>query len=281
MLIFAGHGNWSDLHRHTYVVTLSSPWETTLSGNTTRWGVAWSHHSSIPPLLSPNPKKVTTTYSFTAQSNSSQDIVSRLQANLAQLHVRVVVCPGDSNDTEFCAWVTASENTWSHSRRKRRKEGLERAGKKLCTGHESEQLLKNESENLEGKNSESERLSTVEMAGCSETKLSRVCLFHCLLSVEKCETGISVDFTWIFGSHKDSLNQFCCFVAKSISNSVKDSNGWDFFPYFRIFAQSPCYWSMSHYFIFQIWFLQIFISILPQVYYFSNCKKLSFFWPQG
>ena len=136
--------------------------------------------------------------------------------------MRVVVCPGEDNDTEFCAWVTASENTWSHSRRKRRKEGLERAGKKLCTGHESEQVIKDGSENLEGKKSESE---IAEMAECFKTKLSRVCLFHCLLSVEKCETGISVDFTWIFGSHKDSLNQFCCFVAKSISNSVKDSNG--------------------------------------------------------
>ncbi|KAL5254074.1 hypothetical protein ACHWQZ_G013737 [Mnemiopsis leidyi] len=217
-------------------------------GNTTRWGVAWSHEPSIPPLLSPNSKKVSTSYNFSTKNTTAQTIITKLQSTLAQLHVQVSRCPDQSGGIEYCAWVTAAENTWAHNRRKRRKRGsqkresdgngsLTQSGKRHCSDEKSsEQTLRNDNQSSDTQNSidiKSNSLaekvdsshSVLDITSSSVSESSKVCLFHCLLSVEESEEGVSVDFTWIFGSDKDCLNQFCCFVAKSICNPDTGSCG--------------------------------------------------------
>ena len=166
-------------------------------------------------------------------------------------------CPDKSGSDVFCVWVTAAENTWSHSRRKRRRKGSQKKesggnscqkrnrnedqilpAKKHCTDQKcTEQTLGNDNQILHNHNSiepsnshlgveiGNSSQSVLEIEGSSVNGPSKVCLFHCLLSIEETEDGVSVDFTWIFGSDKDSLNQFCCFVAKSICNPSKDSCG--------------------------------------------------------
>ena len=227
------------------------------SGNTSRWGVAWSHEPSIPPLLSPNSKKVSTTYSFTTKTATSQTLISQLQSTLAQLHVQISPCPDMSGSDVFCVWVTAAENTWAHSRRKRRRKGSQKresdgnscltrdenedqilpAKKQYTDQISSEQTLRIDNQILHKHNNIEPSISNSEVEignsshsvhvieGSSVCEPSKVCLFHCLLSIEETEEGVSVDFTWIFGSDKDSLNQFCCYVAKSICNPSKDSCG--------------------------------------------------------
>ena len=135
-----------------------------------------------------------------------------------------VTCPGEN--TEYCTWLTACENTWSHSRRKRRKGGSKQPVKRICTvGSNSDQTLTKSLETLNNDSNNVNNVKTAEQAENPSSMSYRPCLFHCLLSVEKTENGVSVDLTWIFGSDKDSLNQFCCFLAKCISNSTKDPCG--------------------------------------------------------
>ena len=47
------------------------------------------------------------------------------------------------------------------------------------------------------------------------------CLFYCLMTLENQGETISVDFNWIFGFDKDSLNQFCCFLAKKVLEDLE------------------------------------------------------------
>ena len=157
-----------------------------------------------------------------------------------------------SGSDVFCVWVTAAENTWAHSRRKRRRKGSQKmesdgnscqkrgsdekdgkiqSAKKQCTDQKCrEQTSGNDNQISHHQNNIRPSISNSEVEignsshsvhvieGSSVCEPSKVCLFHCLLSIEETEDGVSVDFTWIFGSDKDSLNQFCCFVAKSICN---------------------------------------------------------------
>eukprot|EP00116_Pleurobrachia_bachei_P009444 sb/3469706/ len=190
-------------------------------GNTTRWGLAWSFSPTLPPSLQPaNTKKPSTIYSFTlpSQSMTFNTATSLIEGLLREMHVQVTPCPtrGDMTSssghmtscedhltTKWVAWVTATENTWSHGRRKRRQEQFEK------------------------ENCKRRKLSSDHVICNSQSGSSRAvtCLFHSVMSVERNEEdgGVTVDFGWIFGTSKDSLNQFCCTVATRLSEHLEKS----------------------------------------------------------
>eukprot|EP00116_Pleurobrachia_bachei_P008887 sb/3469149/ len=204
-------------------------------GNTTRWGLAWSFSPTLPPTLQPaNTKKPSTIYSFSlpSQSMTFTTATSLIGGLLREMHVQVTPCPTrdhmtsssaqmtsssghvmsredqvtshkDHVTTRWVGWVTATENTWSHGRRKRRQEQFEK------------------------ENCKRRKLSSDHVICNSQSGSSRdvTCLFHSVMSVERNEEdgGVTVDFGWIFGTSKDSLNQFCCTVATRLSEHLEKS----------------------------------------------------------
>ena len=174
---------------------------------------------------------MSSSYSFTLPADSV-GVTELVLSKSRELGVRVVKCPGESSDRycrdskcpgesrdQYCAWLTAPRNTWSHSRRKRRKEKLEAfQPKKFCSDSvpvkdltcDTQTVCCNEVEMLSY--SRSEIIEPNSVSG----EISKSCLFHCLMSSRRNEANTVVEFQWIFGSDKDSLNQFCSYISKSV-----------------------------------------------------------------
>ena len=104
-------------------------------GNTTRWGVFWSFCEDLPLNSMNKPDKAAVkktvlkhTFFGSPENLTLQDTQNKLKNLLDSVKVNLAMI--EENSFEISSELTATENTWSNQRRKRREEKLEHASKK-------------------------------------------------------------------------------------------------------------------------------------------------------
>uniref|UniRef100_A0A8C1DVB6 U6 small nuclear RNA (adenine-(43)-N(6))-methyltransferase n=2 Tax=Cyprinus carpio TaxID=7962 RepID=A0A8C1DVB6_CYPCA len=241
-------------------------------GRTMRWALAWSFYDDVPVPSPPCKKRklekarkpITFTVlkptvaelqtqapsigcTDTSPTESVSAWLEKILTDLKVLHKRV-----PCGEAELSLFLTAVENTWIHTRQKRREQGrhlreLPRAQPtSTCSTDASAPSVPDtdtptpapeeptaEGSNAKERNEQQDPEKSADVPMESPTEPKQVAagspqnpetvqhfLFKCLVNVKQEENDVVVEMHWVEGQNKDLMNQLCTCLKNSLFRQV-------------------------------------------------------------
>lgn len=193
-------------------------------GRTMRWALAWSFYDDVPVPSPPCKKrkleKARKPLTFTVlkatvmelqiqtpNSSPTESVSAWLENILTDLKVLHKRVPG--GEAELSLFLTAVENTWIHSRQKRREQGRHLRELPRAQEPPSEET------------SITEHQPDVPAESPANPEALQHFLFKCLVNVkQEEEKDVLVEMHWVEGQNKDLMNQLCTCLKNALFRQV-------------------------------------------------------------
>ncbi|XP_056329744.1 RNA N6-adenosine-methyltransferase mettl16 [Danio aesculapii] len=193
-------------------------------GRTMRWALAWSFYDDVPVPSPPCKKRklekarkpltftvlkatVAELQTQTPHSSPTESVSAWLENILTDLKVLHKRVPG--GEAELSLFLTAVENTWIHSRQKRREQGRHLRELPRAQEPPSEET------------SITEQQPDVPAESPANPEALQHFLFKCLVNVkQEEEKDVLVEMHWVEGQNKDLMNQLCTCLKNALFRQV-------------------------------------------------------------
>ncbi|NP_001003611.1 RNA N(6)-adenosine-methyltransferase mettl16 [Danio rerio] len=195
-------------------------------GRTMRWALAWSFYDDVPVPSPPCKKRklekarkpltftvlkatVAELQAQTPHSSPTESVSAWLENILTDLKVLHKRVPG--GEVELSLFLTAVENTWIHSRQKRREQGR----------HLRELPRAQEPPSEETSVTEQQQQPDIPPESPANAEALQHFLFKCLVNVkQEEEKDVLVEMHWVEGQNKDLMNQLCTCLKNALFRQV-------------------------------------------------------------